>query len=1079
MKSILSLNLRLAAWLLGLLGFWSTAFAQPIQNAVFTLGTTTKDAANNPWAYIVLQPTDPTSLLQRSLAVYSKAGNAASAVPYARQSIVTLQTEPLTIDALLKRSVSLGEDLGQLENRLNNLFAAVMPSTNISLAQKLSIVIRGSVDNPQNFGSLILLGRLHPGVNLCLGFAYAQQLTNGPLTTFEVRDYDVTNHLDRGVLGRVTITNGVPFILPAPGIPANVPEHGGMGQLNARFRWATPPDLRQVALLSAGFDLFRIPRAVAEASGYTNVPPTTAQLLGNPAVVRVNTQPIFKNRDFDTDLQAVDLVTDPKTFFVSDDNGLAQAHPPQLPVPFHNGDQFYYYVTARDLLGREGRLSPGILVTICDRVPTDAPHMPKVVNDYHFNGVNEIQNLKVNWNALTNVPDGKHVVGYVVYRWSNPEESLKFSSDTNSHRASALIPHVPGQTNYSYIDNGPGSPSVPANYSDTFWYTVRAVDDGACDGGNYSPNSAAAFGVLRNRNGPGAPGGGVSGLCCQPGVLPGKTFNRPPANGEKLTELNAYFELNCKREDSQISWVEFSFAINGLTTNFLGRFQFPAGSDVVDVPVSYPMSFFANHPSQIVFCRVGNANGSSSATVSIFNEPAPSRIVVRVFPFDGASICERGSTALAGNFPCRTHTPQTGPTGTTGTNNGVDINIQLTPGTAEYKLYRRVDFGPLSLIQEGPGDYNTVTNLVAHDTDMPANSGTVCYYAQLFDINGNSSPLTQLGLCLDINLPPPTPLLSPLSALGDVAQPMMGIRWFCPDVGVDHFEVYVAVSQGSTPATLSTVLGNDTASHPFLVPTDPSPGTNLLDFAVYPTPAPGLDFGPAPEFDLKVPVQLGVTYTVQIRAIGKGGTEGPGSHFERFKWAAPPPGNGPEVPWPQFSYAGVGKPAPLVTPYQLTNGMYAGVVLQVGRVLRTQFVCCTTNILHPNLIPNIKATDIVSTNAGGNSLLPFAVYRYQVGNAKFFPVSGDIVQVSPYIDSLAFVPGINQNQEPYAMLADPFFIAPQNTKIGSTAEGGAPLLLLDTQPVIRGATYKYLVVRFGDDGEPAEVIPTPTVDILP
>ena len=33
--------------------------AQPIENAVFTLGTTTTDAQNRTWGYVVLSPTDP------------------------------------------------------------------------------------------------------------------------------------------------------------------------------------------------------------------------------------------------------------------------------------------------------------------------------------------------------------------------------------------------------------------------------------------------------------------------------------------------------------------------------------------------------------------------------------------------------------------------------------------------------------------------------------------------------------------------------------------------------------------------------------------------------------------------------------------------------------------------------------------------------------------------------------------------------------------------------------------------------------------------------------------------------------
>jgi predicted RNA-binding protein with TRAM domain len=307
---------------------------------------------------------------------------------------------------------------------------------------------------------------------------------------------------------------------------------------------------------------------------------------------------------------------------------------------------------------------------------------------------------------------------------------------------------------------------------------------------------------------------------------------------------------------------------------------------------------------------------------------------------------------------------------------------------------------------------------------------------------------------------------------------MMGVRWFCPPVGVQRFEVLVAVAPGNPPANLGDPLGADTASHPNFISLDGS-ATNVQDFAVYPTPGPGLDFGPGPEFDLQVPITLGVKYTVQIRAISTAGAEGPGSHFESFRWAPPPTATGPSVPWPQRPLPGPGNTPPLVFAQEITNGMYAGVVVNIGRVLRTQYSCCSTNKLIPYLQPNVKATDIVTTNMDGKSLLPFAVYRFQKQNVFFPNVSGDIIQVSPLMENLALVPGTDPQTGPYQALADPFVLAPEIFQPGVLPEGAGPLWLLDTQPVVRGATYEYLVVRFGDDGEPIEIISTPPLNVLP
>ena len=48
------------------------------------------------------------------------------------------------------------------------------------------------------------------------------------------------------------------MILPAPGAPADLSWRDPRGHLNIRIAWATPPALRQLALLQTGFDIYRI-----------------------------------------------------------------------------------------------------------------------------------------------------------------------------------------------------------------------------------------------------------------------------------------------------------------------------------------------------------------------------------------------------------------------------------------------------------------------------------------------------------------------------------------------------------------------------------------------------------------------------------------------------------------------------------------------------------------------------------------------------------------------------------------------------------------------------------------------------
>ncbi len=65
-------------------------------------------------------------------------------------------------------------------------------------------------------------------------------------------------------------------------------------------------------------------------------------------------------------------------------------------------------------------------------------------------------------------------------------------------------------------------------------------------------------------------------------------------------------------------------------------------------------------------------------------------------------------------------------------------------------------------------------------------------------------------------------------------------------------------------------------------------------------------------------------------------------------------------------------------------------------------------------------------------------------------------------------------------MVDPFLTVLDIPAIGASQLNlKSPLLLKDTQPVLHRARYKYVFVQFGPDGEPVEVVPTRSVDILP
>ena len=315
-----------------------------IGDVVYTVGTVARDTNGQDWAYIVWQGTQTGLISNRVFAVYSKPGDPTNNVPYTRLSIINLQTDARVIEPLLRRAQRLGDDLNKLQQDLLQLFGSFMPSSAISPAEQLSVVIEGSLNNPNYYQNLLLLARNHAGIDLALGFADAELIAPGR-TTFEVRAFDPVAVKDLAVIGRVGVDAGFPTILPPPGPPVLVPELSAMGDLNLKFRWGTPDILRRLGLMQFGYNLYRIDRDFALSNGWGVSTPPPLDLLSNlvagaPSVAaRVNRVPITPNKLFSlADAANLTPPGDTNTFFVMDDDG--RGRPGYVNYGFTNGAQY-------------------------------------------------------------------------------------------------------------------------------------------------------------------------------------------------------------------------------------------------------------------------------------------------------------------------------------------------------------------------------------------------------------------------------------------------------------------------------------------------------------------------------------------------------------------------------------------------------------------------------------------------------------------------------------------------------------------------------------------------------------------
>ena len=119
----------------------------------------------------------------------------------------------------------------------------------------------------------------------------------------------------------------------------------------------------------------------------------------------------------------------------------------------------------------------------------------------------------------------------------------------------------------------------------------------------------------------------------------------------------------------------------------------------------------------------------------------------------------------------------------------------------------------------------------------------------------------------------------------------------------------------------------------------------------------------------------------------------------------------------------------------------------------------------PGIYPDIPAYHFtLYENDLGETLLPFVVYRYQVPNALFPEVSNQVVQVTPMIERIR-----RDSSFGNVNVKDPFVGIRNDPSLPTipVLEVTNPLgiYVRDTQGVVRGARYVYLLARFKENRE--------------
>ncbi|HEX5221858.1 MAG TPA: hypothetical protein VFZ59_20000, partial [Verrucomicrobiae bacterium] len=400
-------------------------------------------------------------------------------------------------------------------------------------------------------------------------------------------------------------------------------------------------------------------------------------------------------------------------------------------------------------------------------------------------------------------------------------------------------------------------------------------------------------------------------------------------------------------------------------------------------------------------------------------------------------------------------------------------------------------------------------NKIIETTDdaMPPSPARLCYFVQLLDEHGNGSPLAFIG-CKEVKPGPlPVPTLSEPTSTGTMAQPQVALNWFCPTAGVYRFQfkLQIADSQGGTQPSgfagsrlFRDARFDQTAQFAGLSRTRPAISSVVgrlaaltrFDEAHLTSPI-GPGFGPGPGFTLTADVRANTTYLISVAAVDEQGNVGPSSVAWTFTWQ--PPLALQNVPWPA-------RPLPAVNyrfvravvltnwitspPYPNLYPRYP-VGIEIGNYDVQPFVY-QYGLTNTDYIPVQPPTSVLHKNEKGQSVLPCVLYRTQLTNSLFPRVSGDVTQVSPLIETIAWrnpcLTGTFDGPCTSSYLRDPLVRANYETYYRFGGDGGIlsyrfVLHLLDTQPVISGARYSYFLVRFNNKREPEEIIPAGEVDI--
>ncbi len=866
-------------------------------------------------------------------------------------------------------------------------------------AQQLIALLDGEDSCDSCMAQGRLLAQLNYGVSIIEGLGYLDRVSPTKYT-YELRT-STSLGTDDLVIGRITIDASTNTELPAPESPDEVIINGIRGDRKIFLRWGASEDLSLNAPLHFGYNVYR-------SDGAISMTDTFESLESAGQLQKINRLPIMLNNS------AVTERDESERYDFMDDN-LSFDPEGRLGDRFVVGDQYTYWIAARDLLGRHGAPSDPIIVTIEDRRPPAIPRGLKAVEEQF--GADRRINLV--WNANT---DGDTVAYHIYrYRWyhhtgrtgSFTDEGLDYGGLSEGYLTTVL--HTASDT-VSYRDTDVG---LSDHESKAFWYCVSAID--ASD--NSSPLSPPVRGVLYDRDAPSRPK--TIQICTTRFVCEPKF--ELLSQTEIKTDTTIVFHL--ERMDQRIIETKVVKIDNSLKSllhqEIFSKNNVQTATDTIHssvtgegMEINYYFSFKTvlgewcgpyELPRNLLDLLKHNSKKQFDIHVPIYLHPD--------------AICS--DATISDRLP---HVSSVD-----GGASPLTVTVTLTDDAEGAILYRAEDCTDFHrVITERAAEGETSVTLV--DTIRPGSTSIICYGVRLYDGSGNLSGMTYLeSRVVFAGNESVVPTVDAITSAGTDASPEVQIRWFGPSEGISGYRIHFATGSFAK----SGVFGDS--------------GINVINSAtsissihtvdeIYYSEETGLwSIQLASLDDLgNIPLQTNTRYRVWVNGIDPLGNTIDGKNTKLFTWTAEESIE-ERLNWPVRDLPDHTSGLPVYNTVGELSSPTAMSVKSISILLSDPSLLGQNDEFNP-----LEHLEID---------LPFLVYRKRVDIA-----GQPYVQIGPLIETIETDPASG-------LISDPLIYATYNAAY-----------YMDYVGLVKNASYRYIVVELDENGE-LSLVRGPTGDV--